>query len=183
MSRSHYPTIDYLLECLRYEDGRLFWLKRPLGHFPDEGWQARWNTKFAGKEAGGFKGSRGGPRWSIGIDCVSIFRTVVVWAIHKGDWPPGRCDVDHIDGDGSNDRIENLRLASRSQNMANSRFRTKSKDRLKGAYFRSHSGRWYSCIKVDYRKIYLGTFYSEEEAHEAYMDAAQKHFGEFACSG
>ena len=98
----------------------------------------------------------------------------LVWAWHHGAWPP--IVIDHLNGNPADNRIENLRLANRSQNEANGGRRGKHK---KGASPR-RNGRWVAQITVNFRNHYLGSFDTEDEAHAAYMDAARRHFGNFA---
>jgi HNH endonuclease/AP2 domain len=115
-------------------------------------------------------------------------RTFVTYRIHenvvmhrfilglkRGD---GRM-VDHRNGDTLDNRIENLRLATHGENCRNQKLRIDSKVGLKGV-IHTPSNRWHAHIQVDYRRIYLGSFETREEAHEAYCDAARKYHGEFA---
>ncbi len=88
-------------------------------------------------------------------------------------------EIDHITGDPLDNRRENLRAATRGQNIANSK---RSKSGLKGTTLRPN-GRWQSQICVNKRGINLGTFDTEEEAHDAYCGAAKHYFGKFANSG
>lgn len=100
----------------------------------------------------------------------------VAWLLSYGKWPDG--DVDHINRDKTDNRLSNLRLATRTQNNAN-RCKNIKKAGLKGAY-RARSGRWVSKIRANGVKYFLGTFDTEQEAHEAYCAAAERHFGAFA---
>lgn len=88
--------------------------------------------------------------------------------------------VDHINGDKLDNRRSNLRIASRAENMRNS----KAKDAKRTAsifkgVFKQGNG-WQASICVDYQQIYLGFFGTQREAAQAYNDAATLHFGEFA---
>lgn len=86
--------------------------------------------------------------------------------------------VDHINGDGLDNRRANLRLATFSQNMANSRARPSR--RFKGVYWsNSHNG-WRAQIMADGRRYSYGTFDTEEAAARAYDAAAKELFGPFA---
>lgn len=91
---------------------------------------------------------------------------------------PDDPDVDHVDGDGLNNRRSNLRLATASQNLGNQRARAHS-SRFKGVY-RNKQGRWQTQISVEGVKRHLGTFDTEEEAGSVYDAAARSLFGEFA---
>jgi hypothetical protein len=86
--------------------------------------------------------------------------------------------VDHINGDGLDNRRVNLRPADAHRNAGNRRTRIDSTSGLKGVY--RDRNRWRAEICVNYRKHYLGMFASPEEAARAYDAAALHHFGEFA---
>lgn len=94
----------------------------------------------------------------------------------------GGAEIDHIDGDRSNNAIANLRLATSSQQKQNRRVQSNNRAGLKGAFYHAcHKGKkWRSQIKVGDTLIFLGYFHTPEEAHEAYADAALQYFGEFA---
>ena len=82
-------------------------------------------------------------------------------------------DTDHINRNRLDNRQENLRVCTHSQNMANSC----NKTGIKGVYFEKRTGNWYAKIKGN---IHLGTFISKLEAGRAYNEGAKKYFGEFA---
>ena len=96
----------------------------------------------------------------------------IVWALIKGEWPKGL--LDHRDNDGANNRARNLREASVARNMANRR--RGQGENLRGAHFRRNRGTWIAMLC----KEYLGSFPTEEAAHEAYKQAAVAKYGEFA---
>lgn len=94
-------------------------------------------------------------------------------------------NVDHINGNGLDNRRVNLRIANQSENSANSRkqptFRgNPTHSQYKGVSRRSDNGRWIATIKVNRKQIHLGYYDSEESAAKAYDRAAREHFGEFA---
>lgn len=89
--------------------------------------------------------------------------------------------TDHIDGNGLNNVRDNLRLATRSQNLGNSRLSIRNKFGLKGvSAFRDG---FMAGITVNKQRIYLGVYETPELAHAAYVVAAKEHFGEFANDG
>lgn len=149
----------------RYENGYLFWKNNPR------------NRKIIGKKAG--------TRTEYGYLKIALhgkmhFASRVIWIIHHGEIPRGMF-IDHIDGNKINNKIENLRLANRSNNMANSKKLYRGKipsSKYKGVrpYFRKFK----SAIRVNKKHIYLGSFVSEKQAAIAYDNAAVKYFGKFA---
>lgn len=100
----------------------------------------------------------------------------LAWLYSYGEWP---CqEIDHRDNDGLNNALSNLRAASRGQNSANTRLHA---DNLVGFKGVSKRGRRYGAsIVLNKRRIHLGYFDAPEEAHEAYIRAAELYFGEFA---
>lgn len=93
--------------------------------------------------------------------------------------------VDHANGDGLDNRLLNLRLATRSQNQANrgkqrGRGRAESTSPYKGVYWDTTRRRWSAMITVDGKRIGLGRFDSEEAAGRAYDLMALGAWGMFA---
>jgi len=96
-----------------------------------------------------------------------------------GKLPKG-LDWDHIDGNELNNQRANLRIATRSQNLANGAKHADGLNPFKGICFDKSRGKWISKICVNYKQINLGRFVTAEEAALAYDVAAKEHFGEFA---
>jgi len=88
--------------------------------------------------------------------------------------------VDHINGDGLDNRRVNIRLATNGQNQWNSRKRLGTTSCYKGVHFRKDRARWYARIKYCQRSYHIGTFESERDAAHAYNMKARELFGEFA---
>jgi hypothetical protein len=95
--------------------------------------------------------------------------------------PPG-ITVDHANGDGLDNRMVNLRLATSTQQSQNRSLRADNLSGHKGVYwFKTGAGKWKwrALIKVDGKRISLGLYDELEAAVTAYEAAAEKHFGEF----
>ena len=94
---------------------------------------------------------------------------------------PEDMEVDHIDGNGLNNRRSNLRLATKSQNAINRRVNRPNKSsRFRGVCWNRKSERWQASIRTKGKSVYLGLFEREEDAAAAYDEFAAKEFGEFA---
>ncbi len=91
----------------------------------------------------------------------------------------GNFIVNHIDGDGLNNKKENLRPADKTTNAQNRRI-TPHRKLPKGVTLSKSSGKYFSRITVNTESLYLGTFKTKTEAAIAYNEAALKYFGEFA---
>ena len=103
----------------------------------------------------------------------------VAWCLYHGEWPPLDKLVDHKNGRHADNRIDNMRLATYSQNSQN---KPGYALHAKGVHRRSRGGNsWEARIMIEGRVIELGSYKSEEEAAEAYRQAALKYHGEFAC--
>jgi hypothetical protein len=87
--------------------------------------------------------------------------------------------VDHINGNGLDNRRANLRQVTAQQNAFNQKARIGTSV-FKGVSFDKQSGMWRSGIRVDGKRISLGRFSNEADAAKAYDAAARKHFGEYA---
>ncbi len=164
-----YPTREQLLAVLDYdaETGAFTWRRRPDVDL-------RWNARFAGTTAG-CDGGRGYLVVTFAGRQFLLHR--LAWIIANGETPPGL--IDHIDGDRSNNRIVNLRLATQSQNRANSAL-TWAASGFKGVYWKPRQRRWQPTIMIDGVVKYLGTHLTKEAAAAAYAAAAREHFGDFA---
>jgi hypothetical protein len=99
----------------------------------------------------------------------------LAWLLHYGEWPGKDIEMDHVNLDRSDDRIANLRKATKNQNMQNVPTR---RDGLKGASFKH--GLWRARITHNGERYFLGNFSTEAEAHAAYAAAALRMHAEFA---
>lgn len=93
---------------------------------------------------------------------------------------PEDMQVDHINGDGLDNRKENLRLCSQKQNLMNKRSVVDSSSKHKGVCWDKGSSKWRAYIQVDKKKKHLGYYTDELAAASAYNEAAKEHFGEYA---
>lgn len=91
--------------------------------------------------------------------------------------------IDHINGIKHDNRRENLRSATNTQNQHNVGRNSKNTSGFKGVSWCKANNKWRAYIKINGKPKYLGVFETPELAHEAYKQAAIKHHGEFANTG
>ncbi len=99
----------------------------------------------------------------------------LAWWFEHGEMPK---QIDHQNGNPSDNRLDNLRPCTQSENLQNKRGHNKA-GLPKGVSYRK-GGRYQAMIGINYKQIYLGCFGTATEAALAYDRAARKHFGEFA---
>jgi hypothetical protein len=92
-------------------------------------------------------------------------------------------EVDHRNGDGLDNRFENLRVATHAQNVQNQRVRADNTSGLKGVSWDSRHDRWAAGIEVGGVHRHLGYFVNKAEAGAAYRRAARELHGDFANIG
>lgn len=96
------------------------------------------------------------------------------------DSPQG-LEIDHIDGDRTNYKRDNLRIATHAQNIANSSaIRGNNSSGFKGVSWEKRQRKWYACITSEQKQYNLGYYETKEAAALAYNEAALRIFGEFA---
>lgn len=105
-----------------------------------------------------------------GVDGQLHYLHRLAWLYVHGEWPAGV--VDHVNGDRTDNRIENLRDVAHAVNMQNlKRARVDNKTKLLGVYLRKDTGRYSANLKAPEGKRSLGCFATAEEAHVAYINA------------
>lgn len=159
---------EYLRENLRYdpETGRLWWTK-PFSH-------RRLDRPAGGKGEGGYLIiTIKTPSRRYLLRCHRI-----CWLLYYGFWPNNL--LDHINGNRSDNRISNLRLASNQQNQRNRKVRINSSSKYKGVSWHERNQKWQVYVGVNSKNTNLGYYNSEEEAARAYDKAAREHYGEYA---
>lgn len=128
-----------------------------------------WRTRLTNRvHVGDVAGSPEGKYLAIGIDGRRYRAHRLAWFYVHGSWP--KVDTDHKNGKHRDNRVSNLRDASRSLNMLNAkRAHRDSKSGLLGVVARN--SRWAAELMVGGKKRHLGVFSTPGEAHRAYLKA------------
>ena len=168
MTNQSYPrnndlSCEKVKELFDYKDGELFWKKigpnkrndRPAGAVNRDGYR---RIKYMYK-------------------LYAVHR--LVWTYH-GNAPVAF--IDHINGDVLDNRIENLRAATHSQNCMNTRLRSDNTSGIKGVRWSKLKQKWIGTVGVNYKNYCAGEFDTKEKAAEAVAKLRQELHGEFARS-
>ena len=164
--------VDILRRLISYDDktGVLRWKDRlPTDFQCEDRSRARvcngWNSKYSGKP---INSRTDDGRVIVHLNLGKRMRTQgarVAWAIYHGKWPKGV--IDHIDGDCTNDRIENLRDVSLSENNRNQRISGRNTSGKVGVTFNRGARKWRAWVSLNGRVKSLGYFWTLEEAISA----------------
>lgn len=128
-------------------------------------------------KSGRFAGLICSPRKSDGYVIVHINRRCyyvhrLIWLCAHGEWPTK--NIDHINGNPSDNRIANLRDVTQAVNMQNRKANKRLKHGLMGVFKHAGCIRFSARIKVNGETTYLGRFETKEQAHAAYVEAKRR---------
>lgn len=168
-------TPQELRELIEYDPatGAMLWRQRDEHHMPDLRARASWNARYAGKPVSSYRNEWGYNVFSVGSRKFQAHR--VAWAIHYGEWPEDQ--IDHINRDPADNRIDNLRSVSLAENLRNKGSYRNNTSGYKGVTWHKSSGKWMAQLKVSGRNIHLGLFDDPAEAHAAYTRRVEQEFG------
>jgi len=157
---------EYISTLLRYdpETGDLYWRV----------------TKSAKAVAGQKAGSvNQHGHVNLQIDKKMYAAHQIVFLLHHGYIPK---EIDHINRVKTDNRIENLRPCTSTQNKGNVGLLRTNKTGIRGVSINGKTGKYHAQIKINGKQTYLGRFDTAEEAALMYQGAAKLYFGEFVCA-
>jgi hypothetical protein len=159
-------TADLVREYLSYNEatGAITWIKRPY----------RLSAVRDGDKAG--CATKAGYQ-VIRIGGANHLAHRIAWICFYGELPGS--DIDHKNGDRADNRISNLRLATRAENCRNTKTQKNNKSGFKGVHLHKASGKWRASCKAGGKQLHLGTFNTAEDASSARQTYARLHHGEF----
>lgn len=175
MSRD--PSSRFLRRVLGYNasTGVLTWLPRARWMFTSDQQFKRWHTMWCNKEAGSVLSV---PNSALKYRVVHLpffgkkAAHRIIWAMDTGEWPNV---IDHDDGDGLNNRLENLNDGDAHKNATNRKLRSDNSTGTTGIYKSKNGEKHLAQIRVNGELYHLGTFDTEELAIEARQQAEIKH--------
>lgn len=176
------PSTEYLVSCFDYRpDGTLVWKHRPIEHFPNETRQRAWNAQFEGRLAGHQRTPDDYTKITLDRKAYQLHR--LIWKMHKAEDPSEF--IDHINNNKADNRIENLREATRFQNARNHGLRRNNTSGYKGVRFkknvRSTGGKWVGFVDCKGKRYRTKGFDTPEEANEALIKLRASLHNEFTC--
>lgn len=178
-------SVELLRSLLHYDHelGTFMWLTRSWSMFNDgiirrDVKAKRFNTRFAGRPATVLHSNGYLNIMVIGQGFIRAHR--VAWAMANGVWPEH--DVDHINGDRTDNRLCNLRLATRSENLRNKRRFPKNRSGYVGVSFCETRKKWNARIGINGVYKNLGYFETKESAAAARAKAERVYWGDYAIS-
>lgn len=177
-------TYEYLIEALDYnQDTGIFkWKERPRKHFKtDGGWKCT-NTMFSGKEAGTIWTHKKckNKYFQISISKKTYKSHRLAWLYVYGEWPKN--EIDHINGNGLDNRIVNLRDSTKEENQKNKSIPANNSTGVIGVYWDKHKGKWTAFANGNGKMIYLGQFDCKLDAIDA-RKSAESQYGYHANHG
>ena len=163
MKPNTYPSSDFFKSIFSYENGSLYYLESYKN--------GRYSGKIAGRvQKSGYKKYR-----QLKIGGTFYYEHRVIWIMENGEIPNDMF-IDHVNGDGTDNRLDNLRLVDAQTNNRNKkRSERGSASGLTGVTFDKSCGKWKAHIQIGNRHINLGLFAEKQDAYNARLSANEKH--------
>ena len=157
--------------------GALDLIKKMLSYDPITG-ELRWLVSSGTVKAGAIASSVnsiGYGRVKVGGKHYAAHR--ISWALTHGSFPDS--EIDHVNGDSADNRLVNLRLATRSENQCNRTTHKNNTSGHKGVTWNSGMGKWVARCAVNGKRKHIGYFNDVADAASAYKQAAADMHGDF----
>jgi len=146
-----------------------------MNHFKTKGGYCMWNTRFSGKEVGTNHPDKWGKLY-LRTKLLNKFYRLhrIIWILVNGKSPEY---IDHIDGNGLNNAIANLRNVTKNENKKNTKLMSSNTSGICGVAFYERKGisKWYASITVNKTTKALGSFNKKEDAIKVRKDAEIKY--------
>ena len=159
------PSATFIRRAFSYdpENGHLTWRYRPEEHFKLPKTHKVWNAKYANRRAGTVNSN--GYRVITFSSFGAIIEHHIIWVYVYGDWPKDQ--LDHINRNRLDNRIENLREASARTNALNRGMRKDNKSGFTGVHFAKNTGKWEASLR------FKGVLHRAPKQYEIVEEAAE----------
>ena len=150
-----------------------------LSYDPSTGefwWKVKTSNRVKARSVAGYERTNqdGKKYWLIRVDGKLHYAHRLAWLVTHGEFPPEQ--IDHIDGNGLNNRLENLRAVSHAENGRNLRKKSNNTSGVSGVSWHKSRQKWAAQIQVNRKHIHLGLFANKDEAIAA-RRAAEAEYG------
>jgi len=165
------PTVLRLLLRYEPETGKLFWKPRARCWFKSKRGHSVWNARYSGTEALAFKNGQGYGMGSV-LKCRHMISHWAAWAITYGRYPED--NIDHINGDRSDNRLCNIRAVTHAENQRNMKKNHRNKSGQVGVFWLAAPKRWWAYIGSGETRETIGYFVNKDDAIAARLKAQAK---------
>jgi hypothetical protein len=151
-----------------YVQGEIYWKERPRSDFVSRKSWLVTTKNFAGKRAGSVvKSPRSATSYRQAMISGKQYKCHrIIWEMHNGPIPAG-LSIDHIDGNGLNNRIQNLRVVSRVEQMHNLPMQKSNTSEVVGVCWHKSAQAWQARISMAGDRVDLGRFKNKDDAVSA----------------
>lgn len=174
-------TREYLSQFLEYDSksGQIYWKARPAHMFRSSREATRWNNRYAGTVAGSenTSSSSGYKRRQVTLNGNTYVVHRIAWVLSGRDLPDYPEVIDHIDGNATNNKLDNLRVITFQRNLRNAKKRANNTSGVCGVCLHKASGKWHATIGkgAGGKGKSLGYYYDKFEAICVRKSAESKH--------
>lgn len=162
---------DDITSRFTYDGKNLLWREREVLSYRDENWNKRYALKIAGTEN---KKKSGLSHLRVWVNNQKFYVHRIIWTMLNGAIPEGM-EIDHIDGNGLNNSIDNLRLVTKRGNHLNQPRSSKNTSGVAGVSWDNRRGKWAAYIGLHGAIKHLGYFDKIDDAEMARVDAQSKN--------
>lgn len=169
-------TQELVRRLFEYRDGELYWKTRPRSDFKTDGRHANWNQRYSFQKAG----STAGPYVNVSINKKRYQAHALIFLWHHGVVPKV---IDHINRDRHDNNIENLRSASVTQNLLNSKRSKSNTSGEKNVVWSSQKNKWQVKIGINRKTKSFGFYEDLDLAGLVAYEVRRLYCGEYANHG
>lgn len=162
---------DEITSRFTYDGKNLLWREREVSSYRDEIWNKRYALKIAGTKN---KKKSGLSHLRVRVNNQRFYVHRIIWTMVNGEIPDGM-EIDHSDGNGLNNSIDNLRLVTKRENNLNRPKSSRNTSGVTGVSWNNRDGKWVAHIGLNGNIKHLGYFDKIDDAKEARLNAQSRN--------